>query len=56
MDHGEFKFRWKNQNTTAADVVLMRTSYVEVAKLKAKIEELENVHSKIKFQIIGFQQ
>ena len=45
----------KKQDTTA-NVLSMSTSYVEVAKLKVRIEELECVHSKIKFQIIGFQQ
>ena len=49
MDHGEFIFGWKNQDTTAANVLSMSTSYVEAVELKAKIEELESVHSKIKF-------
>ena len=34
----------------------MPTPYVDIAELKARIKELESIHSKIKFQILRFQQ
>ena len=43
MDHGKFRFGWKNQDTTVVDILSTPTSYAEVAELKTKIEKLESV-------------
>ena len=39
VDHGEFRFGWKNQDTTTTDVLSMPIPYAEVAELKVRIEE-----------------